>query len=70
MELASDDRRVDLQAAEVDILLKACRKYRASIPSYLQSVQAELAMVTELLRKLQGLAEPPTQKDGESDSDS
>lgn len=58
MDLASDDRRVDLQAAELELLLKACRKYRASIPSYLQSVQAELALVNELLRKLESLTAP------------
>jgi hypothetical protein len=39
-------------------LLKACRKYRGSIPVYLQSVQAELVLVDEIIRKLEGLVEP------------
>jgi hypothetical protein len=65
LELGSDDRRVDLQAAEIQILLKACRKYRASIPSYLQSVQTELALVSELLLKLENLTEPPDDSDTE-----
>jgi hypothetical protein len=35
--------------------LKACRKYRGTIPVYLQSVQGELALVDEVIRKLESL---------------
>jgi hypothetical protein len=48
----------DFEASEVAILLKACRKYRGSIPVYLQSVQAELALADEIIGKLESLVEP------------
>jgi hypothetical protein len=34
------------------LLLRACRKYRASLPSYLRSAQAELTLTDELMKKL------------------
>jgi len=53
----------DFEASEIAILLKACRKYRGSIPVYLQSVQAELALVDEIIRRLESLVEPPEPSD-------
>jgi hypothetical protein len=44
------------EASEIALLLKACRKYRGTIPVYLQSVQPELVLVDELIRKLEILA--------------
>ena len=45
------------EASELSLLLKACRKYRGTLPVYLQSVQSELALVDEILRKLQKLVD-------------
>lgn len=44
--------RVDLQAAEVELLLKACQKYRSTLPVYLRSAQEEMKIADELLEKL------------------
>jgi hypothetical protein len=44
--------RLALEASEVEVLLKACRKYRATIPIYLQNVQPELLTVDQVIRKL------------------
>ena len=44
--------RVDLKSEEVELVLKACEKYRWTLPSYLQSVQHELELVDEVLEKL------------------
>ncbi len=44
--------RLDLDTAEREILLKACRMYRARIPSYLKSKQAEIQMVDNIIQKL------------------
>ena len=49
---ASDSRRVDLQAVEAELLLKALRKYRYSLPVYLKVVQPELQLVDRLIKKL------------------
>jgi hypothetical protein len=43
------------EATEVALLLKACRKYRGSLPVYLQSVQAEVALVDQIVSKLERL---------------
>jgi len=45
-------RRLDLNTAEKEILLKACRMYRASIPSYLKSKQAEIKMMDNIIEIL------------------
>ena len=47
--------RVDLQVAEVELLLKACQKYRSSLPVYLLSAQEEMKIADELLLKLRKL---------------
>ena len=43
---------LDLKKAEREILLKACRLYRARIPNYLKSKQAEFQMMDNIIRKL------------------
>ena len=43
---------LDLDGAEREILLKACKLYRARIPSYLQSRQTEVQMVDNIIEKL------------------
>lgn len=48
----SSARRVALEPSEMALLLRACRKYRASLPSYLRSAQPELALTDELMKKL------------------
>jgi len=45
-------RRIDLEAAELTVLLKACAKYRSSLPIYLQSGQPELRLIEGIIRKL------------------
>lgn len=37
---------------ELAVLLKACERYRTSLPIYLQSAQPELSVVDALIRKL------------------
>jgi hypothetical protein len=43
---------LDLSSFEKDILLKACKIYRAKIPSYLRSKQSELAAIDRVIQKL------------------
>jgi hypothetical protein len=43
---------VDLKAAEIELLLKACQKYRSTLPGYLLSAQDEMALADGLLKKL------------------
>jgi hypothetical protein len=45
-------RALDLTAEEVEVLLKALRRYRNSIPIYLKSNQRELRVLDELLERL------------------
>ncbi len=47
--------RVDLQAAEVELLLKACQKYRSTLPGYLLSAQEEMKLAEEILEKLRSI---------------
>ncbi len=49
--------RVDLQAEELEILVKACQKYRASLPCYLASAQNDVALAHALIGKLGDLIE-------------
>ena len=44
--------RVALEMAELDVILKACQKYRSTMPHYLQSAQPELRAVEDVIRKL------------------
>jgi len=48
----SESRAVSLTEAEIVILLKACRKYRGSLPVYLKSGEAEVKVVDGIIRKL------------------
>jgi hypothetical protein len=45
-------RSLDLNLAEREILLKACRMYRARIPGYLKSKQAEIQIINDIIQKL------------------
>jgi len=44
--------QVVLTEAEKELLLKACKKYRYTIPAYLESRQAELQVMDALINKL------------------
>jgi hypothetical protein len=43
---------VKLSDQEIEILLKACGKYRQYIPTYIESRQAELALLDSITEKL------------------
>lgn len=45
-------RGVVLTAAERELLLKACQRYRAGIPAYLKSRESERALLDALIEKL------------------
>lgn len=47
----------DFEASEIAVLLKACRKYRGTLPIYLQSVQEQVALVDGIIAKLESLLE-------------
>ena len=47
-----ESRAVRLTEAEVEVLLKACRKYRASLAVYLKSGEAEAKIIDGIIRKL------------------
>ena len=60
----ADGCRVDLQAAEVELLLKACENYRSTLPVYLLSAKEEMEIADELLEKLRSIqhsASSPTE---------
>jgi len=44
--------QVVLTEAEKELLLKACKKYRYTIPAYLESKQPELQVIDALIDKL------------------
>jgi hypothetical protein len=50
--LDSQSLKVLLTETEKQVLLKACERYRHSIPSYLQSSQAELRIVERIIERL------------------
>ena len=43
---------LDLTGPERELLLRVCERYRATIPSYLKSREAERSEVDGLIRKL------------------
>ena len=49
---AGAGKKLELSSAEKSVLLQACKDYRASLPSYLRSKQAEMKILEELIRKL------------------
>jgi len=48
----SSSLKLELNELQRKILLKACKIYRAKIPSYLRSKQTEVQVVDELVEKL------------------
>ena len=52
---------------ECDLLVRALKKHRRTIPVYLQSSQDELLMIDELIRRL--CPEPATEPSDESPSE-
>ncbi|TDI44818.1 MAG: hypothetical protein E2P02_08715 [Acidobacteria bacterium] len=50
--VASATHQVDLEAEELAVLVKACKKYRASLPGYLASAQDDVARAEYLIDKL------------------
>jgi hypothetical protein len=56
----------DLTAAEIELLLRICKRYLVSLPRYLQSVQAESRAIETLLEKLLRAA-PEAPADGPAD---
>ena len=44
--------QLGLSSFEKEILLKACKNYRARIPSYLLSKQSELKAIDRIIKKL------------------
>lgn len=51
-ETSTAETKLKLSEAERSVLLQACKDYRASLPSYLQSKQTEMRILDELIRKL------------------
>ncbi len=49
--------RVDLQMEDLEVLVKACQKYRASLPCYLASAQDDVARAQGLIDRLGDLIE-------------
>ena len=50
--VAPDTHQVELEAAELAVLVKACQKYRASLPGYLASAQDDVERAEFLIGKL------------------
>jgi hypothetical protein len=44
--------RLELTSAERALLLKACRQYRYSIPSYIQVRQGEIRLLDAIIERL------------------
>ena len=49
---ASEAGGLSFTRAEIELLLKACSKYRSVIPIYLKSSEAELRLIDAIIRKL------------------
>lgn len=48
----TDAQSVVLTAAERDVLVKACQRYRSTIPAYLKSREDERLLLDALIEKL------------------
>ena len=48
----SDKISIELTDEEAKILIRACRKYRSTIPSYIMSKKDEINTLDELVQKL------------------
>jgi hypothetical protein len=44
--------RVDLQVQDLEVLVRACQRYRASLPSYLVSAQPDYTRAQALIEQL------------------
>lgn len=45
-------RVLDLSANEIEVIIKACTKYRHLMPTYLASKQEEIGLIDQILEKL------------------
>jgi hypothetical protein len=45
----------DISSEEAAVLVRACRKYRSTMPTYLQSAQAEVVILDDLVTRLTAL---------------
>jgi glutamate racemase len=45
-------RLFDLSANEIEVIIKACTKYRHLMPTYLASMQEEIGLIDRILEKL------------------
>jgi hypothetical protein len=52
LDMANSALHLDLNTFEIEVLLKACKDYRARIPSYLLSKQSELDAIDGIIQKL------------------
>lgn len=43
---------IDLTDEEIKILIRACQKYRSTIPSYIMSKKTEIIILDDLVQKL------------------
>jgi hypothetical protein len=55
--LANEDKNLhfDLSPAGVEVLLRACAKYRTTLPIYLQSSQEEVKLLDDMAERLREL---------------
>jgi hypothetical protein len=51
------NHRLDLNSFEIEVLLRACRKYRSTLPIYLQSSQDELKALNGLIERFENRLE-------------
>jgi hypothetical protein len=56
---ASENGHSGFTPAEVEVLLKACKRYRGAIPTYLQSARTEMEILDAVLRKLAAARDLP-----------
>lgn len=45
-------KKLELTETEIEVVLKACKKYRSTIPGYIKSKQAEIDILDDLVQKL------------------
>lgn len=51
-EKSSQGRTIVLTPEQVELMLKACLRYRASLPVYLQAVRDEVGAIDSLIAQL------------------
>ncbi len=52
LDRANSRLQLELNSFEIEVLLNACKNYRAKIPSYLLSKQSELDAIDRIIQKL------------------